>query len=376
MPTYIRTILPLVLTLFISAGAHSQKKNWTPEDIIHTEYVRAPVFSEDGNLVVWTKSEGNKEKDKFIQNLYLTRLNIQKEGKPLTVALTKNEENDYNPVFSADGETIYFLSGRDEGKKLWSISVHGGEAQEVHEFKNGISSLSRLNKDHLVFISNDGKTLYEEENKKDNTVVVEDEEHWKINRVYSFGLKDKSIKRLTENEYPVSSYEVSRDGKYMVTSHLMSLSYAADATVKPTHYLHDLSNGTKKEILKGLQTPGAFAFDPPTKGFYFTSEYSSDPEWNGAGFSQLHYYDLAEEKETKIDLDWENGLAGRSYAIARNGVIASLANGPVNTLAFYEKNGASWKKTSIELGDMKDHVDVLAVSPDQNKLLFVYLNTM
>lgn len=188
---------------------------WTPEDIINTEYMREVQISPNNQMVVWTKQKGVKDEDKFVSDIYLTRLNIQKDSKYLTVQMTQGEENNHAPLFSQDSETIYFLSSRDKGKKLWSMSIYGGEAEEVHTFENGISNLRWLNDSTLAFMSNDGKTLYEQklEEEKDNTVIVEDTVHWTTEKVYAFNLKDKTIKRLTDNAHPVSQYAVSRDGR-------------------------------------------------------------------------------------------------------------------------------------------------------------------
>lgn len=358
----------VLFTSFLTITAQQQDQ-WTPENIINTEYIQSPVFSEDGNMVVWTKSEGNTEKDKFVQNLYLTRLNLLKDNLPLTVALTKNEDNDSNPVFSENGETIYFLSSRDEGKKLWSISIYGGEAQEVHEFKNGISNLKRLDKNNLIFVSKEGKSLYEQETEKDNTIVIEDEEHWKVDRVYSFNISEKTTRRLTENDFPVFVYSISHDGKYLVTGHMMSRSYGADARIKPKFFLHDLEKEEYLEILEGIQQPSSFAFEHGSQGFYFTSEVSTDPEWNGAGILELHYFDVTSREISKVDLAWENGL-GNGFDLVKDGVVASLANGATNVLSFYKKEDTGWKKYGLELGVMKDHVSVLAVSPTANQILF------
>lgn len=357
-----------LILIFLSSNLLAQDDKWTPEDIINTEYVSSPVFSPDGNIVIWSKSKGDKEKDKFIRDLYLTRLNAQKDGKPHAIALTKNEHNDYNPVFSEDGETIYFLSSREEGKKLWSISIYGGEAQEVYEFKNGISNIDRLDPNTLVFVSKEGKSLYEQEKEKDNTIVIEDEEHWKINRLYTFDLKDKKINRFTQNDFPVSTYAISKDGNYIVTGHTMSLSYAADARVKPKFYLHNLQTNTKEEILQGIQQPGSFNFDQQSNGFYFINNQSTDPEWNGAGIYELNYFDLQSMKPAKVNLNWENGI-GRGYEVAEDGVIVSLASGATNKLVYYQKKGNQWTNNNIDLNAMNEHVDVLAMSPQKDKVI-------
>ncbi len=162
------TAILAALVLAVSLGAQDNK--WTPEDIINTEYAGNISFSPDNSMVVWTKRKASKEKDKFVSDIYLTRLNVIKNGLPLTVQLTTGDENNTAPLFSKNGETIYFLSSRKEGKKLWSLSIYGGEPQEVAEFKNGISNMQWLNDSTFAFISSEGETLYDLQIKEKRTM--------------------------------------------------------------------------------------------------------------------------------------------------------------------------------------------------------------
>ena len=66
----------------------------------------------------------------------MTRFDLQKDGLPRTIQMTNNDESDHSPIFSRDGEYVYFLSSREKGNKLWKMSVFGGEASDVGEFKN------------------------------------------------------------------------------------------------------------------------------------------------------------------------------------------------------------------------------------------------
>ncbi len=371
-------------TLFVvftclSAQAQNEDKNddptrWTPNDIINTEYLGSPIFSPDGNLVVWSKRKGDKEKDKFVSDLYLTRLNDKKDGKFRTVQLTYGDDNNYSPVFAANNEDLYFLSSRDKGKKLWKLSIYGGEAKEVHEFKNGISSLMRKDKNTLAFLSDDGKTLYESEadDKKDDVEVIEDSLHWKPNHVYAYNLKEKTITRLTDNKKTVTDYKLSKDGNWLFYKIQRSLSYGADAQKDPYNYLKNLKTGEQQKILTDLEFPiDNVQFTADNAGFYFTSSFSNDPKWNGAGIDELYYFDLSSKKSAKIPLDWDLGLGG-GFEIAGNNVIATLANRATMRLAYYSKKGNNWKKSTIDLGEKDDHTEVEAVSEDGSKVILNY----
>ncbi|MGB5942337.1 MAG: prolyl oligopeptidase family serine peptidase [Leeuwenhoekiella sp.] len=369
-------LLALTVQVYFAQSTEQEKDDptrWTPEDIIHTESLSSAAFSPDGSMVIWSKRKPIKKEDKFVSDLYLTRLNVTKDGKLHTTQLTSGKENNYNAVFSEDGETIYFRSSRDKGKKLWKLSIYGGEAQEVHEFENGISSIT-LRKGKIYFESKDGKTLYDAqaEEKKDDVIVVEDSLHWQPSHVYTFGISDKKIIRITGNEKPIGSYSISHNDKWMVYSVQQSLSHPADAQRDPLMYLKNLETSEVTQILKELEFPiGGIQFTGDDSGFYFVSEYSSDPEWNGAGISELYFFDLQTMQPAKIDLDWDLGLGG-GFTVVGEDVLVNLANKATNRLAYYRKNGASWKKSIVDLDEKNDHVDVEAVSKSGDHVLYSY----
>ncbi|WP_224489322.1 prolyl oligopeptidase family serine peptidase [Robertkochia flava] len=367
----------LLLTgLYISRAQEIIKnpEKWTPEDVIFTEYMTNVQFSYDGNKIVWSKRRALKdpEKDKFVTDLYLTYLDKEENGKPVTVQLTNADENDHSALFSRDNRYLYFLSSRDKGKVLWKLDLMGGEPEKVHTFHSNASAIQWKDEHTLFFLSDDGKTLteLEEEKTKDDVLVVEDTVRWKADKVYSLNLEDKSVSRLTANTKPVTSFTVSPDGKWMVYTQAVGISFAADARQDPEYYLVNLETGASKKILEDLEFPsGSFRFEQDSKGFYFTSSHASDPEWNGAGIQELYYASLPEGNAVKVDLDWSNGL-GRGYEITGDGVIASLANRTAYTLAWYRKKGNQWEKRTIDLGDKNDHVDILATDHSGTRVVY------
>lgn len=378
MKSVFKNLVGIICVLVCYNLSNAQEKNdpsrWTPTDIINTESMRSVSISPDNSMVLWTKRKGVKEKDRFVSDIYLTRLDIIKEDRYKTIQLTNGSDNDYSPIFSKDGESIYFLSSRDKGKKLWKLSIYGGEAQEVKEFKNGISSLQWQDDNTLLFRSNDGKTLYEQkaEEKKDNVIVVEDSLNWSANHVYAYDLKEKSTKRLTNNKKPLTSYTVSKDGKWLVYGEQRSRSYATDAQLDPFQYLKNLETGETKQILSEFEYPTyGIQFTSDFKGFYFSSEYGNNPKYNGAGINELYYFDLESMTSSKIDLKWDMGHAG-GYNVVGNDLMVSLANKATRRLAYYKKNGSNWTKRKIDLDEKNDHVTVSSVSEDGTKVMYGY----
>ncbi|MBH12003.1 MAG: peptidase S9 [Leeuwenhoekiella sp.] len=364
----------LSLSQVFSQEDNKDPKAWTPEDIVYTESMRSPVFSPDGTMVVWSKSKAVKKKDRFVADLYLTRLNIKEDDSFLTTQLTYGDDSDYSYIFSKDGKSLYFLSSRDKGKKLWKLSLYGGEAEEIHEFDNGISSIQLKDENTLFFTAKNGKTLYdlEAEEKEDDVQIIEDSLHWQPSHIYAFDLKEDQITRITDNEKPIRSYQLSHDGHWLYYTITRSLSYGADAQKDPYSYLVNLKTGAKKQILQDFEFPiYDIQFTADDSGFYFGTGFSSDPEWNGAGITELYYYDLASAKATKVDLDWELGVGG-GYTVAGNDVIVSLANKATMKLAYYTKKGTSWSRSEMDFDDKNEHVSLNAIADDASKIIYSY----
>lgn len=347
---------------------------WTPEDIINTEYMGSVKISPDNNMIVWTKRKAVKDKDQFVSDIYLTRLDVKDKDGFKTIQLTNAKENDYAPFFSKDGEYIYFQSSREKGKKLWKMSIFGGEPQAVHEFKNGISSIQWKDKNTLLYRSNEGQTLYEQKLKelKDNVQVIEDTIHWKPSRVYAFDLKTKKSKRITNNKKPLTSFTVSPDGNWLVFSEARNISFAADAQKDPFTFLMNLKTGETARIIADRGTPTySVKFSKDNNGFYFTSSKTSAPEWNGAGATELFYFNLAQMKYSQVNLGWEMGI-GLGYEIVGNNVLVTLANKTYYKLGYYKKGSSSWSKQYVKLGEKDNHTRILAVSDDGNNVIYQY----
>ena len=344
-----------------------------------TESMRGVTFSPDGQMLLWSKQRPGKEKskDRFVSDLYLTRLTVKDDdGLPLTTQLTRTDDSDRNAFFGRDGKHVYFLSGREKGKKLWRMSVYGGEPEAVHEFKNGISGPVWRDDHTLIFRSNDGKSLREQEleKKKDNVIVVEDTVSWKRNRLYTFDLKTKDITRLTRDDKPVRSYSVSKDGRHLIYSLSGSPHQASDAQPKSPYYYQNLETGRRRRILQGLQTPGGFQFTTDGRGVYFGAQKSSNPEWDGAGIGELYYLDLSDpEKLTpqRIELNHDYGVGG-GFRVMGNDVWVLLADRTSYQHALYVKRGNDWQKQPVRTGNEEGVFQPLAFSDDRKQLVYVH----
>jgi dipeptidyl aminopeptidase/acylaminoacyl peptidase len=368
-----QTLLSLFLILSLSA-VWAQSGKWTPEDIVNAESANSFDFSSDGKMVVWTKRTPLKDKDRFINKIFLTRLDVKEEGKYLTVQLTQGDDSDYSPLFGKDNKTIYFLSSLEKGKKLWSMSIYGGEPSALSTFENGISRINWLNDSTLAFVASEGKTLYETEleERKDDVEVIEDSIHFKPTRLFAFHMKTKEIKRLSDNRFPIGEYAVSKDGNWLISSHIRSPHFGVDGKPKPEYILWNLKTGTKTNLFTtGFQSPNSFRFTQDNSGFYFEAIKSSNPEWEGAGINLLYFYQLNTQKISEVPLQWEWGIGGGTQIVG-NHLLVALANGATNKLALYEKRGETWAKMDVDAPNMNEHIGIFSFSKDYQQLIYAY----
>jgi dipeptidyl aminopeptidase/acylaminoacyl peptidase len=362
-----------ILTFLLLVFNVAAQDKWTPEEIINIESVSSPIFSPNGKMILWSKKEGLKKEDKFVDKLFLTRLDIQKDGKPLTIQLTQGKTSERNAIFSKNGQDIYFLSSRDKGKKLWKLSVYGGEPEEIQEFPNGISSIKWLNSTSLAFISSEGKSLYDlnSEEVKDDTEVVEDSLHWNPKRVYAFDLKTKETRRLSVENQEVEDYDVSENGQYLITKRMMSLHHHTDGKQNPICTFYDLINGTQGVVLSEINELGNLTFSPDNSGFYFTAITSSLPEWNSAGKNELYFYDIAKKVVAKVPFNSDWGMNSSIY-VAEDLLLVDLANGPYQKTGLYRKTASGWDKIEVDFGISEKHINFRAISKNGKDVFFEY----
>lgn len=347
---------------------------WSADDIVLAEQASGFQISPDNRFAVWIKSVPHKDKDKNISNLILSSLVEKKE-----VQLTRGTDGVSDPKWSPDGRFVAFSTSRksDDSAKdsadtqLWLINPFGGEPWKMSDFTREISDYVWTDNDTIIFSAKEDPTYYENSNKNDNTKVIEDEAHAAPVRLYKFSLKFNKVTRITDNMDRITSFYLSSDGSRAVTIHGQSLTYSYDHKDKPFVFLYDLKTGERKRIF----TEAKFNVDDVVwakdgEGFYASSDFKEDPRYMWAVLTEMYYYDLAQAKPVKVNLDWENGLTG-SFVATSNGFIALLANGVRNKIARYTRAGDSWRREWLT-GEHASNIFRVTLGDDDKTLLYNY----
>jgi dipeptidyl aminopeptidase/acylaminoacyl peptidase len=353
---------------------------WKPEDVIYGENLGAFRISPDGQWVAWIKGFGDKEKDAMASNLYLTNLANKQE-----IQLTRGTDNVSSISWSPDGEWIAFLSNKarpdakpDMAKtQIWLINPHGGEPYALTEFARAPERVDWLDKDTLIFSAQEDPSAYEQAEKKnkDDSEVVDDSEHEPPVRLFKVSVKDKKVIRLTTNKDWIRNWSASKDGKYVVATHAKSLHYTFDQKVPPLAILHNLTDGSEKQVFtEGRIRPGDLEWALDSSGFYAVAPYSTDPRFLTASIELVYFYDLNTGKSSPVSLDWENGV-GSNLMATSSGFVAGLAAGHRFETAEYSRTKSgdawSWKRVSLE-GETASNIMTFETTPDAKTLIYAY----
>lgn len=216
-----RYALVMVL-LAVSGMVRAQDlASFTVEDALRIAEVANPVFSPDGDYIVYDVTTANLEADETTSDLW--RVAWTGEGpRPLT---RTPETSEWRPAFSADGRRIYFLSdaARDESTQLWRISAKGGRAKQISHLPGGISDFV-LAPDgrRAIVVAEVGKTVGADPERTAPVIVIdrfqfkEDGRGWLDDRrqhLFLLDLDSGKATQLTSGDFDHWLPSWSPDGK-------------------------------------------------------------------------------------------------------------------------------------------------------------------
>lgn len=167
-------------------------------------------FSPNGKKIAYIRGTRNKyrrnyrgsgNRDIWIKNV---------DSKFGEHRLTSYNGNDDSPVWSENGDEIYFISDRDGTKNIWKTHIGTGRFKQITFFTNGdIWSLSKTEKDSLlVFDYNNSIWFYD----------IKEEIPYKYDFLLSGGDRHFSDKEIIKIDEKISQFEETLDGKNLILS--------------------------------------------------------------------------------------------------------------------------------------------------------------
>jgi dipeptidyl aminopeptidase/acylaminoacyl peptidase len=354
---------------------------WTVDDVILAEEAGGLEIAPDGKQVVWLKRAPDKEKNEMIA--YLMRSSLTDSSE---VQLTRGQHSSHQPQWSPDGKRVAFLSARpvpkgskrdgdddkdDDKTQVWLINPFGGEPWAITDSPRDIRTFAWRDNDTILFVAQEKKTKRESDlkEKKDTSQVIDDEPNEPPVRLWKVDIKEKKSERLTDNTDRIQSLAVSPDGRWAVTIHERSLSYTFDHRIKPAVFLCDLAKNERKRVFGDTFNITKVYWQHDSKGFYAVNQFTRHPRYLMAYVEELHHYDLADQKGSRVELDWPRGLAdsAEGFAVTSDGFIALLANGVRHSARRYVEEAGAWKSHTLDLKNVQE----LRVSKDGKTIVYM-----
>jgi len=175
--------------------------------------------SPDGKLVLWTETRAVMEEEKS-ENL--THIFLAKADGTDRIQLTRGEKSATSPRFSPDGREIFFISDRNGKKNLYRISVAGGEAERLTDWKGGLGGYGVSRDGKLVAFTGDeeDKELEKKKKQKLDFKIIDDKPRNHTLWVMSLeGEMPGKPKRIVQEDYHVGGFDWSPDSKSIAFEH-------------------------------------------------------------------------------------------------------------------------------------------------------------
>ena len=215
--TKTKTFQLTALSCLLILNSYGQsRKAMSIVDFLNIPAVRSPALSPDGKSFVYVLSESDWKENRRIGHIW--RKNVS--GGNL-IQLTNGLKGESSPAWSPDGKYISFIAKRKPAKEnqIYLILNIGGEAKQLTNHKTAVKNVQWApDAQSLYFLASDRKTKEEEQDEKVKNDVYALDENYKHTHLWRIGPSDTVATKITDGNYSVNGYELSRDGKSIMIS--------------------------------------------------------------------------------------------------------------------------------------------------------------
>ena len=251
-------IVLLISGVFLIAG---EKKPMTFVDAINIKRISNLRLSPDSSHLLFSQSEANWKRNRTISHIW--RMNADGTN---VFQMTNGKDGEGSGTWSPDGKYISFTAKREsEEAQINLLYSSGGEAIQLTKHKTRVKSHRWApGGQKLYFLAEDPLTEEEEKKKKAKDDAYIFEHNHKPTHLWVFNMKTKEEKRLTDDDFTIRRFSISRDGTKILFTAAPTPLY--DDTLNSEIWIMDLKDGSKS--LKTEFTRPIYPCRPTTARFF------------------------------------------------------------------------------------------------------------
>jgi len=259
--------ITFIAVLILSAVSLAQEKRaMTFVDVINLKRVYSPRLSPDGKQLLFTISSACWKENKYIPHIW----RVNTDGTNL-VQMTNGKEGESGGLWSPDGRYIAFIAKRNKESQIYFLNTTGGEATEFTKHKGGINDFQwSPDSKKIYFIATEPLSEEEEKKKKEKDDAFIFEHNYQHRHLWVIDVESKEEKRLTEGDFTVSSFNLSRDGSKIV--YLAAPTPLFDDILKAEIWLMDLADNSKRRITENMIFESSIEISPDNSTILFVAE--------------------------------------------------------------------------------------------------------
>jgi dipeptidyl aminopeptidase/acylaminoacyl peptidase len=329
-----KTII-LVIYLSISTGLMQaqDKRPMSLIDRLEIPELGDASISMDGEQVIYTLTRADWEANRQISHIW--RINTDGSEQ---IQLTSSEKGELNPVWAPDGMSIAFISQREpeEFLQIFILPNQGGEAVQLSDHQTGVTGITwSPDGQFIYFLAPDPVPDEIKIRKEMQDDIFGFEKDFQQQHLWRINTGDREEMRITEGDYSVLSFSVSRDGNRI--AYLRASSPVRDDKDVREVWVMDQDGKNNKQITKNRIPESNPILSPDNSHILFIADAndSFDRYYNGnlfvatieTGIIEMHLMDLPYEVESA---DWSSD--GKSiFFVANMGVHSELFRYDLNT---------------------------------------------